>query len=249
MLQKFLRKYGKKYDYLLYGREIISTWCKNFINESNNDNFKILDIGCGRGDDLLKIKNSIKDKKLELYGLEIYHPNVKIAQKEGINTILMDVEKESIPFENGYFDIIIANQIIEHIKEIFWIFSEISRLIKRDGIVIVGFPNLLSLHNRIIILLGEQPPTIELLGAHIRGISAPSFKRFIETGGYFKVLEITGSNFYPFPPIISLPLSRIFNKLSVCLFFLIKRQSKKGNFIEILNSRFYETPFFRGNSQ
>ncbi len=249
MLQKLIREYGEKYDYLLYGRDVISNWCRTFINESNHDDFKILDIGCGKGDDLLQIKNVIKDKNLDLHGLEIYAPYEKIARKEGIKTISIDIEKDAIPFENEYFDIIIANQIIEHAKEIFWIFSEISRLVKKDGIVIVGFPNLLSLHNRLIVLLGEQPPTIELLGAHIRSLSAPSFKRFVEMGEYFKVLETAGSNFYPFPPKISIPLSKIFPKLSVCLFFLIKRQNKNGNFIEVLNSRFYETPFFRGNFQ
>lgn len=249
MIQKFLGKFGLKYDYLLYGRDIILDWCRNFIDISNHEIYKILDIGCGKGDDLLKIKNGVSDKKLDLYGLEIHRANEKISRKEGIKTILIDIEKDKIPFEDEYFDIIIANQIIEHVKEIFWVFSEISRLVKKEGIVIIGFPNLLSLHNRLIVLLGEQPPTIELLGAHIRGISAPSFKRFVETEGYFKVLEISGSNFYPFPPIFSIPLSKIFPKLSVCLFFLIKRQNKKGNFAEILNSRFYETPFFRGNSQ
>jgi len=143
-------------------------------------------------------------------------------------------------------DLIVANQIIEHTKEIFWIFSEIVRVLKPGGACIVGVPNLASFHNRIALLLGMQPTTIELLGPHVRGITAPSFKNFITYGNYFQVSATTGANFYPFPSPMGTYLAKTFPALSVCLFFILIRTGKNGSFLEVLDDNFYETPFFRG---
>ena len=233
--------------YLNYGRQIIAAWCKESADKISNDTIRILDLGCGTAVDLLNVKKSITNKKLELFGIESYGPNVEQAKQCGINVLQLDIEKQSIPLERDFFDIVIANQIIEHTKEIFWIFSEISRTLKKGGVLIVGVPNLLSMHNRVLILLGQQPMSIELLGPHVRGFTVPGFKKFVEADGYFKILKLRGSGFYPFPPSSSKLLSRLFPTFSVCLFFLIQRQIKEGNFIKVLDTRLYETPFFRGD--
>lgn len=236
----------KKSAYLDCGREIIINWCRQCIQDMNHDDVRILDIGCGKGTDLLNLQNSIRNRRLELFGIECYEPNVKQAKQKGINVFQLNIEGEPIPTKDEFFDIVIANHIIEHTKEIFWIFSEISRTLKKKGFLIVGVPNLASLHNRIFLLLGEQPSPIEILGPHVRGFTVPSFKRFVEADDYFKVLKIRGANFYPFPPSIANLLSKLFPTFSEVLFFLIRHQNKKGSFIQVLDTRFYETLYFRG---
>lgn len=143
-------------------------------------------------------------------------------------------------------DFIIMNQILEHTKEIFWIFGEVSRVLKRGGGCIVGVPNLASLHNRIALLIGRQPTSIRALGPHVRGFTRKDFVKFIETDGYFKAEYFAGSNFYPFPRQVSRILARIFPNLAVSVFWGIRRTGKEGCFIHILDSRFYETPYYRG---
>ena len=113
----------------------------------------------------------------------------------------------------------------------------------------MGIPNLASLHNRIILLFGEQPTSIEMLSAHVRGITKPSFTRFITADGYFHLIDVKGSNFYPFPPCISRVLSKLFPTLSTALFLLIQRTNKEGNFTDVLKSRFFETPYFIGREK
>lgn len=236
----------KKSAYLDNGREIIINWCRQCIQDMNHDDVRILDIGCGKGTDLLNLQNSIRNRKLGLFGIECYEPDVKQAKQKGINVFQLNIEDEPIPTKDEFFDIVIANHIIEHTKEIFWIFSEISRTLKKKGILIVGIPNLASLHNRIFLLLGEQPSTIEVLSAHVRGFTAPSFKRFVEADDYFKVLKVCGANFYPFSPSIANFLSKLFPTFSEVLFSLVRRQNKKGSFIQVLGTRFSGTPYFRG---
>lgn len=83
-------------------------------------------------------------------------------------------------------------------------------------------------------------------GPHVRGITKEGFYQFITTDDYFRVSEITGSNFYPFPPRIAQKLAAIFPGLAISLYFVCRRTEKKGRFIDVLSSRFYETNFYTG---
>jgi len=237
----------EKSYYLNYGRDIIAGWCKEYFVKLGAEEIKVLDIGCGMGDDLYNIKTVLPHGNLELCGIECHPPYIAQARQKGVNVLEFDIEKQTWPVADEYYDIVIANQILEHTKEIFWILSEISRTLKKGGRLILGVPNLLSLHNRLTMMCGGHPISIELLGPHVRGFTAPAVRRLIEADGYFKILQMRASNFYPFPPPISKVLSRILPTFSVCLFFLAERQMKKGEFIHVLDSRFYETPFYRGN--
>ncbi len=246
VIRKIINKVKNKSTHLNYGREIILDWCCHYISSKKQDSLNILDIGCAEGKDLTNVKKSFSNTTLNLFGIEGNEIYAQRAKEKGIDVFSIDIEREIIPFKDELFDIIIINQIIEHTKEIFWIFSEISRTLKKGGICIVGVPNLASLHNRLLLLAGEQPSSIEILGPHIRGFTAPSLKRAIETDNYFKVEAIRGSNFYPFPPSIANFLSNLFPQLSVTIFFLITRQNKKGPFIQVLDTRAYDTLYFKG---
>ena len=139
----------EKIYYLTYGRDIIIQWCGEFIKINQKKKLNILDIGCGYGQDLINIKNAYFNMEMDLYGIEFYGPTAEQAKKNGITVFSIDMERESIPVEDGMFDIIIMNQFLEHTKEIFWIFSEISRVVTKGGIVIVGVPNLAVWTNRL----------------------------------------------------------------------------------------------------
>jgi 2-polyprenyl-3-methyl-5-hydroxy-6-metoxy-1,4-benzoquinol methylase len=246
MLRALLARSKAGTLHLNYGREIIVRWGVEYAQIAAGETLRVLDVGCHRGTGLLNLQRSLPDRRLELFGVECREANADVARQRGIQVWRIDVERETIPARDEFFDIVIANQVIEHTKEIFWVLSEISRTLKRGGRLIVGVPNLASLHNRVLLLLGEHPTSIEPLGPHVRGFTAPAFKRLIEADGHFKLLEARGSNLYPFPPSVSKSLSRLFPTLSVVLYFLIRREDKTGNFINVLDTRSYETPYFRG---
>ena len=237
----------KKYFDLNYGREIVFNWIENYIryHEKNKKEIKILDIGCGWGQDLTTLLEI--SKNVELYGIEINDEKIAACQQKNITIYKTNCEKEKIPVNDNFFDIIIINQVLEHTKEIFFICSEISRVLKKQGILIIGVPNLASFHNRILLFFGYQPTCIELLGPHVRGFTVPSLKKFISSENYFFVKEIKGANFYPAPPQISKILSKFFPQLSASIFLLTERTSKKGLFIEILKKENFETNFYLGD--
>lgn len=246
-LYKILYSLKKGTEELNYGREIIVEYVNEFINNNKCKKLKILDLGLGEGTDLLNIKKNNKDIDIELHGLESYKPNVVKALENNIDVKQFNLETSIFPYEDESFDIIIANQVLEHTKEIFWIFSEVSRILKKNGFFIVGVPNLASLHNRVALLLGKQPPAIKVLGPHVRGYTEESFKEFIELDNYFRLIKTRGSNFYPFSPKISKILCKYFKNLAVGKFYLIVRTDKNGLYKEVLKNRFFETPYYTGD--
>ena len=65
-------------------------------------------------------------KNVDLYGIEIDDEKITLCQQKNITIFKINCEKERIPVNDNFFDIIIINQVFEHTKEIFFICSEIS---------------------------------------------------------------------------------------------------------------------------
>jgi SAM-dependent methyltransferase len=246
-ISRFLKTIYSHPDEQEYCRSLIVGLLGKFaIDNHPAQSLKILDLGCGQGKDLQNIRKRWPLKKLSLYGVDSFTPNCQKASEDGVTVYNINLESAAIPVEDGYFDVVIANQIIEHTKEIFWVFSEVSRVLKKGGLLIVAVPNIASWHNRLRFLFGQPPGSLELLGPHVRGITRPSFERFIQADGYFKIVAVKGNGFYPFPLGLAKILSTVFPMCAVALCFAVKRTAKEGRFIEVLNSRFFETPYFRG---
>ncbi|MEA2101747.1 MAG: class I SAM-dependent methyltransferase, partial [Thermodesulfobacteriota bacterium] len=147
-------------------------------------------------------------------------------------------------------DLVIANQILEHTKEIFWIFNEISRVLRIGGRMIIGVPNLASLHNRILLLLGRQPSPIKSTSAHVRGFTRSDLMRFMECwpGGY-RLIDFQGSNFYPFPSLIARPLARCLPTMAWGIFLLVeKTRAYDGAFVRFPVDHKLETNFYLGKT-
>ena len=247
--KKLKHKYGSDLYELQYGREIIKEFSLNYVQLFKLDEVNVLDVGLGFGTDILNVKNILNKNgniKTHMFGVESYPPYVEKAKKNNIDIYNVDIERDKLPALDNFFDIIIINQVLEHTKDWYWIFEEINRVLKNDGICIIGVPNMASWHERIRLFIGKQPHNMRLTGPHIRGVTANNFIDFIETKQFFKNINFRGSYFYG---IFNIKLNNIFAQLfpSLCvsIFFSIKK-IKGGNFTDILDNNFLETNFYRG---
>lgn len=253
MIRSFVKKMKEGTEYLNYGRPIIAKWGAESLLKIGSSNLVVFDTGCGHGDDLVGIRNQFEklggnSKVLKLTGVEGYAPFRAECKKLGIETFDLDIEKDQLPFDDGTVDIIVTNQVLEHTKEIFWIMSEYARILKPKGKLIIGVPNLASLHNRLLLLVGIHPTAQQSLSAHVRSFTLPDLKHFTETGSFFSFKERKGSNFYPFPPAISKVFASLFPSMAWGLFALFERTDQQGSFLECLQGEqnFLETPFYGG---
>lgn len=243
-LQDRIRTILTKHHYIYWGRDHIQKWSvKHITSFQNRDQVKVLDVGCAWGSDLLNIKSELPKLDIHLMGIEVDPKLMEMCRKNGIDVHDIDIEHNRFPFADASIDITIINQVIEHTKEIFWVFSEISRVLSPGGIVIVGVPNLAALHERILMLLGKQPRCIKAFGPHVRGFTADDFTVFVQKGGYFNVKSYKGSNIFPLPPRVGRVFNHLFPKLSYSLFFMIERTTKPGTFIEVLNDTDFNTEY------
>jgi SAM-dependent methyltransferase len=227
-----------------YGRHILERLVKS-VKIS-----KCADIGCGAGNDLSIVKRYYPDA--ELFGIDFDSGNSERLKSLSIKPVAADIEKDSLPFGNETLDLIIANQVLEHTKEIFWINHEIFRCLKVNGIFFMGVPNILSLHNRVLMAFGHHPTGNKIISAHVRVFSKKDVALFYEAiGNHFcEITRFYGAQFYPFPKPIARLLSALFPSLAFSSFYIIKKTAKYGNeFVKWPKYAELETNFFTGGDK
>jgi SAM-dependent methyltransferase len=97
-------------------------------------NGKTLDLGAGLGDFVSYRKNTI--------GVEINPYNVKWCKSKGLDVRLMEVDK--LPFTTHSFDSIVMDNVLEHINDPTKLLSEIGRVLRNGGTLLIGVPGVLG---------------------------------------------------------------------------------------------------------
>src|SRR3954451_14952337 len=97
-----------------YGRHLVHSFL-----ESCRPYRQVLDLGAGHGTDL-QIARSV-EPQASCSGIEVYEAYALELRQQGFRVMDTDIESEPLPLEDGSVDVIIANQILEHTKNVFWI--------------------------------------------------------------------------------------------------------------------------------
>lgn len=112
---------------------------------------KVLDLGCYYG----FLGKLFIDEGNEVWGVDVAKEALKKAEERGLKTKYGNVEKE-IPFEECSFDVVVAAEIIEHLKDTDRFLGEIHRVLKPGGFLVLTTSNLVSFGRRIFYLLGKS---------------------------------------------------------------------------------------------
>ena len=119
---------------LNYGREIVSRYLSSVAPFNT-----ALDLGAGEGKDLEAARSACPT--VRALAVEGYPPYAEQLESLGFEVHRIDLEHDRLPFGDNSIDVIMTNQVLEHIKEVFWIFHEISRILGIRGHLIIGVPN------------------------------------------------------------------------------------------------------------
>lgn len=225
---------------LNYGRHILEEFIVNTPVK------QVIDLGGGLGGDLSIVRKHHPDADLHAIESNVHYAHH--LRSMNIQVHQLNLERSVLPFQNESFDLIIANQIFEHIKDIFWALHEASRILKTGGLFYIGIPNLAALHNRILLAIGKQPACIKNASAHVRGFTKADLINLLNTAwphGYH-LTQFHGSNFYPLPPMTAKIAASLFPMFAVTNFFIFKKiNSYQKQFIEFPVD--LETNFYLGN--
>ncbi len=107
---------------------------KVFIKEFKLDGKRVLDLGCGLG----FLVRALRELGVEAYGIDVS----EYAVKQGENLTQVDITEEKIPFNDEYFDLVICQDVLEHLPfdKHGFVFNEISRVCK--GFLFIHSPSL-----------------------------------------------------------------------------------------------------------
>ena len=166
----------------------------------------LLDVGCWDGSATRAYASILGGRA---HGIEIFADEAREARSRGVCVEEVDLETQPFPWSDATFDVVVANQVFEHLKNVWLPMSEIARVLRKDGHLIFSVPNLSSLHNRVMLAFGFQPSSIRTFGPHVRGFTYRQMREFVTFANCFKIERIRGVGFYPVSATLGAPLARL----------------------------------------
>lgn len=111
--------------------QMIESIVSDFMGRDLSD-LRILDIGCGNGD-----ISSYFAQRNEQYGVDIVD-----QRKQGNDSFeFHQVESETLPFDDEFFDVVLSHHVIEHVEHQGLHLDEIWRVLKPQGVGYLATPN------------------------------------------------------------------------------------------------------------
>jgi SAM-dependent methyltransferase len=167
----------------------------------------ILDIGCGDG----YLTNLLSDRlpQAEVFGIDVYPKDKSFKGKYKKGDIT-----EGLPYSANEFDCIILGEVIEHVPNPDFVLHEIHRTLKKNGVLIISTPNLVSWANRILVPLGIQPLFTETSSETVLGRLHPVLGQGSKVQGHLKIFT-----FRSLEEILIKEKFKILQKMGVPFFF------------------------------
>lgn len=153
---------------------------KNTLKFEIRDSSVILDIGSYDGEISYRLKNMLPN--LDIAVVDIDKSGLKLAREKGLNTLYASALK--LPIEDSEVDVVLCLDLIEHVRDDDKIIKEISRVLKKEGKVILTTP----MENGVSFpfLSKEKIEIINKKWGHLRkGYSLKRIQKLFENHGLF----------------------------------------------------------------
>lgn len=110
---------------------------------------------------------------IELFWVDLDDHILEHLTSIGIQNFQIDISSEQLPVDNGTIDIIIFNEVIEHVFDCQHVLNEIYRILKKWGKLYISTHNSFNFFMRLKYFFGIIPtPSLDVshesMGEHIR---------------------------------------------------------------------------------
>lgn len=179
---------------------------------------RLVDLGCGDGERTLAFARAAR--VTDPHGVDVTGPDLAVARARGIAVTEADLNGR-LPFEDGSFDVVVSNQVIEHLNDTDTFVSECRRLLSDGGVCVCSTENLASWHNIAALAFGWQPfsltnVSLERVGLgnplaihrdedaglrswqHLRVFAYRGLQELFVAHG-FRHVRVMGAGYYPLP--------------------------------------------------
>jgi methionine biosynthesis protein MetW len=112
---------------------------------------RVLDLGCRYG----ALTRAYVESN-SVVGVDVDREALAEAAKLGVETHWADVD-DRLPFDDASFDVVVAGELLEHIRTPEHVAAEARRLLRAGGAFVGSVPNAYRLRNRLRFLRGQSP--------------------------------------------------------------------------------------------
>jgi 2-polyprenyl-3-methyl-5-hydroxy-6-metoxy-1,4-benzoquinol methylase len=128
----------------------------------------VLDVGCGDGERTLRFARAARAS--EIHGVEITPEHAAEARARGVEVAESSLD-EPLPYDDRRFDVVLSNQVIEHLADTDLFVRECVRVSR--GVVVTSTENLASWHNVAALVFGWQPFSLTNVSQQSHGLGNP----------------------------------------------------------------------------
>jgi SAM-dependent methyltransferase len=93
----------------------------------------------------------------EMHGFDIAEPPLELARQRGIVPHVWISGEQPCPVDDGYFDLVLALDVIEHLFDTDVFLGELRRILRDDGHAMIATPNVAWWWSRLRLLAGRPP--------------------------------------------------------------------------------------------
>ena len=112
---------------------------------------RVLDLGCRTG----ALTRAYLEGN-EVVGVDVDQDALAQAERLGIETHWADLDAP-LPFERESFDVVVAGEVLEHIRDPWRLIGDARALLRPGGRLVGSVPNAFRLKSRLRFLLGREP--------------------------------------------------------------------------------------------
>jgi 2-polyprenyl-3-methyl-5-hydroxy-6-metoxy-1,4-benzoquinol methylase len=118
---------------------------------------KVVELGGGYGSNLYILKRYLR--VTQAVSIDFVLPTVKL---QGIEYWKGPVENLITNFDDGSVDLVLMMEVIEHLVDPDAVITQVYRILRNGGLLLITTPNLSSLSNRLALLAGYLPLGLEV---------------------------------------------------------------------------------------
>lgn len=219
----FAGKYFEEIDQISEQENYFTPVLREVFSKVDVKNASVLDVGCGTG---LFLKPLIAAGCTQLYGVDGPQDFTDRALSRGYKevSVVADLNISPLPGPNENFDLVVCKDVFEHLLNPIHALSEISRVLKKDGLLLLHVPNHFPLIGRLKFLFTNNIDTFSFFKdesrwsfPHIRFYEHRDSLQVLAAHNFSLVLDLS-HHFQAIPILSRFKLLQVFRKYIVVHF-------------------------------